>query len=269
MARIDVPFVVEKQRITQPTREHLVAGGQNYFYATFKICDKWCDIPNLKAVFVREEVSKLISLVKTEEGYECVIPWEVMCNKGSFRVGIFGGERLITDMTYVIVKEGCVTEGDAPLPPTPDWFSEIEEKLNDIGDGGQGGDGKSAYEIALEHGFEGSEEEWLESLKGEPGKDGVDGVVGKDGISTTHSWDGTILTITSASGASSANLKGDKGEKGNQGEKGDSYVITEADKAEIGSSVSAEIEAELNAALLEIKAIQSELLIPSGDGVKY
>jgi hypothetical protein len=31
-------------------------------------------------------------------------------------------------------------------------------------------DGKSAYELAVEHGFEGSEEEWLESLKGKDGK---------------------------------------------------------------------------------------------------
>ena len=29
----------------------------------------------------------------------------------------------------------------------------------------KGKDGKSAYEIALMHGFEGTEEEWLESLK--------------------------------------------------------------------------------------------------------
>ena len=30
--------------------------------------------------------------------------------------------------------------------------------------------GLSAYEIAVKHGFVGSEEEWLKSLKGEPGK---------------------------------------------------------------------------------------------------
>lgn len=34
-----------------------------------------------------------------------------------------------------------------------------------------GGGGKSAYEIAVENGFEGTEEEWLESLKGEDGED--------------------------------------------------------------------------------------------------
>lgn len=38
-----------------------------------------------------------------------------------------------------------------------------------------GADGKSAYQIAVDNGFEGTEAEWLESLKGEPGKDGEDG----------------------------------------------------------------------------------------------
>lgn len=38
----------------------------------------------------------------------------------------------------------------------------------------KGKDGKSAYQIALDKGFIGTEEEWLESLKGEPGEDGSD-----------------------------------------------------------------------------------------------
>lgn len=36
-------------------------------------------------------------------------------------------------------------------------------------DGTNGQDGKSAYEIAVEQGFEGTEDEWLESLKGQDG----------------------------------------------------------------------------------------------------
>ncbi|MDE6473503.1 MAG: S1C family serine protease [Clostridia bacterium] len=41
--------------------------------------------------------------------------------------------------------------------------------------------GKSAYELAVEQGFEGSLDEWLESLKGDNGVDGTDGVDGRDG----------------------------------------------------------------------------------------
>jgi hypothetical protein len=66
--------------------------------------------------------------------------------------------------------------------------------------------------------------------------------------------------------------KGDKGEKGEQGEKGDkgdTYILTEADKTEIGNDVSSEIEAELNEALDVILALEEELMTPDGDGVSY
>ena len=46
--------------------------------------------------------------------------------------------------------------------------------------GSSGTNGKSAYEIAKENGFTGTEKEWLESLKGEAGKNGTNGTNGKD-----------------------------------------------------------------------------------------
>lgn len=54
-----------------------------------------------------------------------------------------------------------------------------------IAGGGVGEPGKSAYEIAVEHGFEGSEEEWLASLKGEQGPPGESGTDGQDGRGIT------------------------------------------------------------------------------------
>ena len=42
-------------------------------------------------------------------------------------------------------------------------------------------EGKSAYEVAVKNGFEGTEEEWLASLQGPPGPPGPDGKDGKDG----------------------------------------------------------------------------------------
>ena len=132
MARINIPFTIKQQHITQPTRETIVAGGQKYFYAVFTLCDKWEDIENLKAVFVRDDIDKLIDLNKTDDGYECEIPWEVMADKGSFQVGIFGGDKLLTDYAYVIVKQGCVTDGESPKAPTPDWFNRIEREIKNI-----------------------------------------------------------------------------------------------------------------------------------------
>ena len=50
--------------------------------------------------------------------------------------------------------------------------------------------GKSAYEIAVENGFDGDVEEWLESLRGDDGKDGKDGADGKDGENGKDGADG-------------------------------------------------------------------------------
>ena len=50
-------------------------------------------------------------------------------------------------------------------------------KIGLTGDKGQDGmDGKSAYAIAVERGFAGTENEWLNSLKGEKGAAGPDGI---------------------------------------------------------------------------------------------
>ena len=174
MPRIDVPFVVENQHITQPTGEKLVSGGQNYFYATFEIKGVWEKISNIKAVFVRDAISILVNLIETDRGYECQIPWEVMGYKGAFQVGVFGGDRMLTDYTYVIVKQGCVVDGEVPSPPTPDWFSEIEKYVKGLSDG------LSAYEIAVENGFEGTEQEWLDSLQGYTPVKGTDYWTGED-----------------------------------------------------------------------------------------
>ncbi len=62
--------------------------------------------------------------------------------------------------------------------------------------------GKSAYDLAVENGFTGSEAEWLESLKGEPG---VKGEKGEQGIQGEKGEQGD---------------KGEKGEKGDPGEAG-------------------------------------------------
>ena len=48
-------------------------------------------------------------------------------------------------------------------------------------EGKSGEPGKSAYELAVEQGFQGSLDEWLASLKGADGQNGVDGKDGTDG----------------------------------------------------------------------------------------
>ena len=60
-------------------------------------------------------------------------------------------------------------------------------------DGAKGDDGRSAYEVAVDEGFQGSQAEWLASLKGADGRDGRDGaraVAGRN-IDVQDNQDGT------------------------------------------------------------------------------
>lgn len=47
--------------------------------------------------------------------------------------------------------------------------------------------GYSAYEVAVQNGFVGTEQEWLASLKGETGNTGPTGADGDDGTTFTPS----------------------------------------------------------------------------------
>ena len=84
-------------------------------------------------------------------------------------------------VTLHIRPSGFVADGDTPIPPTPDLYTQLLKKLSEMQTGANGKDGSSAYEIAIENGFVGTAAEWLESLKGKDGIDGKDGLPGKDG----------------------------------------------------------------------------------------
>lgn len=56
--------------------------------------------------------------------------------------------------------------------------------------GAKGEDGKSAYQIAVDEGFDGSEADWLASLKGADGRNGIDGINGTNGKDGTNGIDG-------------------------------------------------------------------------------
>lgn len=81
---------------------------------------------------------------------------------------------------------------------------EIEEKIQQGELKGEAGEnGKSAFEIAIQNGFEGTEQEWLQSLKGQQG---IQGEKGKP------------FTFEDFTAEQLANLKGEKGDKGDKGE---------------------------------------------------
>lgn len=90
--------------------------------------------------------------------------------------------------------------------------------------------GKSAYELALENGFNGTIEEWLSSLKGGNGQDGLNGTNGQNGkdgqngigiMNTTINNEGhLIITFSNGDTKDCGNVVGANGVNGKDGENG-------------------------------------------------
>lgn len=68
--------------------------------------------------------------------------------------------------------------------------------------GKDGADGKSAFQLAADAGFGGTETEWLDSLKGADGKDGSNGKDGADGKDAVAQFtDAEVAALKALAGA--------------------------------------------------------------------
>ena len=155
----------------------------------------------------------------TENVCRCLLPAELQT--GCVSVSVFGyavdgSVRATTvPLGIGIKRSGFRGDGETPIPPTPDLYAQlldaIDKKIASLHDGKDGVDGKSAYEIAVDNGYPGTEQAWLASLKGEKGDKGDTGATGAKGEKGD----------TGAAGA-----KGEKGDKGDPGKDGTDVDLT-------------------------------------------
>lgn len=143
---------------------------------------------------------------------EITIPHEVLAISGKkLKVGVYGftvgdnGNIEIAIPTLYAelgkVVKGADPSGDESTEPSLPVWAQIQSDVSDLdtrvteleehgGGGTQGADGKSAYQIAVENGFSGTEAEWLDSLKGPVGETGPQGPAGADGATGARGADG-------------------------------------------------------------------------------
>ena len=194
------------------------------------------------------------------DGTTCLLPAEL--HPGAVKMSLFGYDaesdtilRATTvPVTLHIRPSGFVADGDTPIPPTLDLYTQLLKKLDEKAAGLQNGkdgfspkvkaeqmksgvvitivdadgetsatlhngangekgtDGKSAYQIAVEQGYQGSESDWLSSLKGDKGDTGERGEKGDTGLQGERGEKGET------------GQQGEQGPMGEKGEKGDAGV---------------------------------------------
>ena len=187
-------FLVKQQKIEALEREVIASDQIAFVSVKFVFDGAW---KTLHKVVQFTQCEETYNLVLGIDGTTCLLPAEL--HPGAVKMSLFGYDaesdttvRATTvPVTLHIRPSGFVADGDTPIPPTPDLYTQLLKKLSEMQAGANGKDGRSAYEIAIENGFVGTVAEWLESLKGRDGKDGLPGKDGKDGADGLPGKDGT------------------------------------------------------------------------------
>ena len=263
-------FLVKQQKIEALEREVIASDQIAFVSVKFVFDGAW---KTLHKVVQFTQCEETYNLVLGTEGTTCLLPAEL--HPGAVKMSLFGYDaesdttlRATTvPVTLHIRPSGFVADGDTPIPPTPDLYTQLLKKLDEKAAGLQNGkdgfspkvkaeqmksgvvitivdadgetsatlhngangekgtDGKSAYQIAVEQGYQGSESDWLSSLKGDKGEKGNTGAKGNPGQDGAEGKSAYAIAVEHGYEASEdewlLSLKGEKGDTGERGEKGD------------------------------------------------
>jgi hypothetical protein len=160
----EIKVEVKKKVATAPTDAVIVCGNSDYTIV-FQFDDEWDGrvAKTARFKYFTDAGHKHIDVPFTGDSVE--VP--VLANTRKVEVGVFAGD-LASTTGATFRCEPCIRCGsDAPAAPESNVYDEIMESINSGAlQGPPGDDGDSAYQVAVNNGFEGTEQEWLESLKG-------------------------------------------------------------------------------------------------------
>jgi len=274
-------FLVKQQKIEALEREVIASDQIAFVSVRFVFDGAW---KTLHKVVQFTQCEETYNVVLGTEGTTCLLPSEL--HPGAVKMSLFGYDaesdttlRATTvPVTLHIRPSGFVADGDTPIPPTSDLYTQLLKKLDEkaaglqngkdgfspkvraeqmesgvvitivdadgetsaaLHNGANGTDGKSAYQIAVEQGYQGSESDWLSSLKGDKGDKGNTGAKGNPGQDGANGKSAYAIAVEHGYEDSEEkwllSLKGEKGDTGKRGEKGDTGLQGErGEKGETG-----------------------------------
>ena len=258
-------FLVKQQKIEALEREVIASDQIAFVSVKFVFDGAW---KTLHKVVQFTQCEETYNLVLGIDRTTCLLPAEL--HPGAVKMSLFGYDaesdttlRATTvPVTLHIRPSGFVADGDTPIPPTLDLYTQLLKKLDEKAAGLQNGkdgfspkvkaeqmksgvvitivdadgetsatlhngangekgtDGKSAYQIAVEQGYQGSESDWLSSLKGDKGEKGDTGLQGERGEKGETGQQGEQGPMGEKGDPGDRGLQGVPGEKGEKGDAG-------------------------------------------------
>ena len=192
-------FLVKGQRIEIVEREVIASGQIAFVTLKFAFDQSW---RTLHKVVQFTQDDEHFHRVLGVDGLSCFLPSEL--HAGAVRMTVVGYDSeadttvraTAVPVTLHIRPSGSCAEDVAA---TPDMYAqllaEFEKMLAEVESGGNGENGLSAYELAVQEGFTGTLAEWLISLKGTDGKDGANGIDGVDGKNGADGKSAYIIAV--------------------------------------------------------------------------
>lgn len=260
-------FLVDKNKVKHYTSDSdytIPTDSINAIPFGFALSSDW-EGYTLTSQITRADKTINILLDKNNAG---MIPPDM--EEGIWNVSLFGvkdGSKRNTTIpaTLKLVKSGYNPQGQPPIQPPEDLYAKlikqideankIAQSVRDDADAGKfdGKDGKSAYELAVENGFVGKEQEWLESLRYDHSEEftKLAEQVKQDSVSASNSAQAASRSATNAA-SSEANAKRSENAS-KQSEVNAKQSETNAEK-----SVEATKLSEANAKVSEMEAKKSE-----------
>lgn len=260
-------FLVDKNKVKHYTSDSdytIPTDSINAIPFGFALSSDW-EGYTLTSQITRADKTINILLDKNNAG---MIPPDM--EEGIWNVSLFGvkdGSKRNTTIpaTLKLVKSGYNPQGQPPIQPPEDLYAKlikqideankIAQSVRDDADAGKfdGKDGKSAYELAVENGFVGKEQEWLESLRYDHSEEftKLAEQVKQDSVSASNSAQAASRSATNAA-SSEANAK--------RSENASKQSEVNAKQSETNAEKSAEATklSEANAKVSEMEAKKSE-----------
>lgn len=183
-------FEVNGTKVTLVEDETLIAGSVGIHRAEFMLDETWSKYTALTAVFRNGLVEREIML----ENGECEIPWEVLSERGTLQVGIYGatGEKIRPTLWAApqTVHPGAMASEES-REPTPDKWQQVLKTVEE-----------AEYAVTPRIASDGiwyvGDRSTGVKARGDNGKDGADGKDGDNYILTEADKAEIALTVLAA-----------------------------------------------------------------------
>lgn len=233
-------FNVRNQSISRVDNFSPAEKSENYLEAVFNF--KTSDWKNTTktAVFENTKSKVIRDIILTND--KCLVPWEVLADKGTIKVSVYGvtlDGKITTDVAEFALNN-TLYGGSAASEPTPDVYQQIIDMINDITVSGVTDEqiARAVEKYLAENPIDGVNEDEVKRIVDEyvtenaekfKGKDGKDGEDGEDGFSPSakveQTAEGALITITDAEGTTTAIVKNGKDGADGQGGSGGNLSI--------------------------------------------